>query len=213
MITSPEYCNLKQNITSIDIGLDNLALLKYNIEQKAFIACKLIDIRDLQYNCTNKSCNLGHLNCFCDYIEHVFRDYSEFFDHTVDLILIERQPPGFGQILEQLIFAKYRKISILQSPNSMHCHFGIGHYDYETRKLSTVKIAEPYLKDLDDFINKERKHDMADAACFLLYYLYIENQKEIQKEIDRKIEQDNQEFLDNGGRNFIKKISAYTYKG
>lgn len=212
MIQEPLYENVNI-INSIDIGTDNLALVKYNVIEKKFIDCKLIDIRDLQYNCDNESCELGHLKCFADYSEHVFRDYSEFFDNTVDLIIIERQPPGFNQILEQLIFSKYRNKSILISPNSMHCHFGIGHYDYETRKLNTVKISMPYVKEFFDYIDHDRQHHIADAVCFLLYYLHIENQKKIQKDIDLKIEQDNQEFLDNGGRNFIKKISAYAYKG
>lgn len=212
MIQDPNYCDFKQNITSIDIGTDNLALVKYNIIDKKFTHCNLIDIRDLQYNCDKESCDLGHLNCFTDYSEHVFINFSKYFDDTIDLILIERQPPGFGQIFEQLIFSKFRKKSILQSPRSMHCHFDIGHYDYEMRKEKVIKIAWSYVEDLNNFINATRKHDIADAVCFLLYYIHIQTQKEIQKEIDHKIYKDNQEYLDNGGRHFIKKISAYAYK-
>ena len=56
---------------------------------------------------------------------------------------------------------------ILVSPVSMHTHFGMRHLNYEARKERTVEIANKYL---NEEIPYERKHDIADALCMILYY-------------------------------------------
>uniref|UniRef100_A0AB38ZM29 Uncharacterized protein n=1 Tax=Mantoniella tinhauana virus 1 TaxID=3111543 RepID=A0AB38ZM29_9VIRU len=55
----------------------------------------------------------------------------------------------------------------LISPVSMHTHFGMRHLNYEQRKERTVSIAEKHLK---YEIPYERKHDVADALCMIIYF-------------------------------------------
>jgi len=55
----------------------------------------------------------------------------------------------------------------LVSPVSMHTHFGMRHLSYEERKERTVSIASKYIH---EEIPYERKHDIADALCMIVYY-------------------------------------------
>jgi len=56
---------------------------------------------------------------------------------------------------------------ILVSPVSMHTHFGMGHLNYEQRKERVESIASRYVT-----IEEERKHDIADALCMIVYYKF-----------------------------------------
>jgi hypothetical protein len=56
---------------------------------------------------------------------------------------------------------------VLVSPVSMHTHFGMRHLNYEQRKERTVEIATKYLK---EDIPYDRKHDIADALCMIIYH-------------------------------------------
>ena len=51
---------------------------------------------------------------------------------------------------------------VLVSPVSMHTHFGMRHLNYDERKERTVSI--------EGEIPYERKHDIADALCMIVYY-------------------------------------------
>lgn len=194
---------------SVDIGYNNLALIKSD-ENKKVSDCDLVDIKKTKDNCHDPECKLYHDNCFTDYMEHVFKEYSDYFD--TDAIILERQPPEGFVVIEQLIHSKFRSKSIIISPSSMHAHFDIGHYDYETRKKCTEKIAEKYLENFPTYKFAERKHDMADAMCQLIYYLAVLEEKRVQKEIDDRIKEDNRIFLENGGQNFINNMSKYIFK-
>jgi hypothetical protein len=92
-------------------------------------------------------------------------DHQSIFD-SADKILIERQPPGGFQNIEILLHYMFRDKVILVSPVSMHVHFGMRHLDYDQRKERTVSIAEKYI---DGDIPYERKHDIADALCMIVY--------------------------------------------
>ena len=82
----------------------------------------------------------------------------------------------------------------------MHCYFGIQDYDYEGRKIKTTKIAE---KQID--IPYARKHDVADAYCFFLYYIetqrLIYEHKEYLKEWRKR------------QKNFITNMEKFKYNG
>ena len=56
---------------------------------------------------------------------------------------------------------------VLVSPVSMHAHFGMRHLNYDERKERTVSIASKYI---EGEIPYERKHDIADALCMIVYY-------------------------------------------
>jgi hypothetical protein len=60
----------------------------------------------------------------------------------------------------------FKEKVLLVSPVSMHVRFGMRHLDYEERKERTVAIAEKYI---EGEIPYERKHDIADALCMIVF--------------------------------------------
>ena len=92
-------------------------------------------------------------------------DHQSIFDGA-DRILIERQPPGGFQNIEILLHYMFKDKVTLISPVSMHVHFGMRHLNYEERKERTVVISEKYMGE----IPYERKHDIADALCMIIFY-------------------------------------------
>jgi hypothetical protein len=195
-------------ITAIDIGVLNLALVLYYWAQEGpddvegvqegsrVISCTRVDIT--VFDC-KPGCKLYHDSCMTDYLEHMFVNHHMYFNHDGP-ILIERQPPMGLVVVEQLIFSRYRSRSILMSPNSMHAYFDIGHYDYEMRKKATIRLAHWYLKDQSGYASAERKHDIADAMCFVLYYIHKCTEKQLESQAASELSV------------FTQDISCYTYR-
>lgn len=180
---------------SFDVGLVNLAYVKSKINTSTYtietiLNAKNIDLTNLPHTkVSRENCTLYHSNDVYDRIQHFIQEYEdEFLD--VDKVRIERQPITGLVHVEQLLFGYFRSKSQLISPNSMHKHFGINNLDYDQRKEKTVKIAEPYLENFQGW-DRNRKHDLADALCILLYSLSLEQQKAIiQKQAMDKIEEE-----------------------
>lgn len=181
-------------ILSVDIGVLHLgisvSIVSEKYELKDIIWVDLIDITNIQHKRVKRSkCNLYHEKTFCDWLEHVFQENYEFFNEA-DVVLLERQPIMGFQVVEQLIFSKFRNKTILVSPNSMHRFFHIEIYDYDTRKIHVEKIAERYLQNMDllqQYLeNYERKHDIADSICLMIFWITNKNKEYIKEQ--RRIE-------------------------
>jgi len=146
-------------VLAIDIGFHNMGLVlaeslsgpKITVE---FL--KKVSLEDYKYIKSND---------FVDTIPLFVEDHQSIFD-SADKILIERQPPGGFQNIEILLHYMFKEKVILVSPVSMHVHFGMRHLDYEERKERTVAIAGKYI---EGEIPYERKHDIADALCMIVY--------------------------------------------
>lgn len=155
-------------ITSIDVGYNNVGLVVAEctddeIDVKLF---KKIDLTIMKHNTVDVcNCKIPHTNELSDLVAHFVQEYSDFFNMS-DKILIERQPPGGLTNVQTLLHYIFRDKVELISPTSMHKHFGIGHLDYENRKLRTVEISSKYI----DFKGLIRKHDVADAMCMIIFY-------------------------------------------
>jgi hypothetical protein len=104
-------------------------------------------------------------NDMVDLVPLFVEDHKDIFD-SADKILIERQPPGGFTNIEILLHYMFKAKTLLVHPTSMHTHFGIRHLDYEERKERTTSIAERHL---NFEIPYERKHDIADALCMIIY--------------------------------------------
>ena len=148
-------------ILGIDIGYHNLALV--------LAECSKTDI-DIIYA---KKVSLEYYkyiksNDIVDLVPLMLEQHKYLFDQA-DQIAIERQPPGGFTNIECLINYIYRNKSILVSPNAMHSFFGFGHLDYENRKEYTEKIAYPYMKHDEYYMKLDRKHDIADAICLIIF--------------------------------------------
>lgn len=170
-------------ILSIDIGIKHLAftysLANKDYTFKSISKVELLDISVFKHEkVSKKECKLEHEKTFCDWIEHIFQEYDEF--EQADYILIERQPPMGLVAIEQLIFSKYRKKSILIHPCSVHSFFNMSDYDYETRKQKSEEISQEYFN-LDDkyskFLSFSRKHDISDTILFVIFWLDKKNKE------------------------------------
>jgi len=147
-------------ILSIDIGYHNMGLVlaecgngpKINVEY-----IKKVSLEDYKHIYSNDIVDLVPL----------FIDDHKFIFDAADKILIERQPPGGFTNIEVLLNYIFKDKVILISPVSMHTHFGMRHLNYEERKERTVSIAYKYL---NEDIPYDRKHDIADALCMIIYY-------------------------------------------
>ncbi len=161
-------------IVSVDIGIFHLGVVEAeaytNMELRKITKVSLVNIKDLCVKCPGCGCGLRHSLCFIDYLDHLFQVYPCF--DAADRIIIERQPPAGFIVIQELIMNKYRDKVELISPNSVHKHFTIGHLDYEDRKVESTRTAT---ETLGYEIPYERKHDIGDAVCQLLFYLDSKN--------------------------------------
>ena len=147
-------------VLAIDIGYHNMGLVLAESDAGPKIEVeyvKKVSLEDYKYLKSNDMVDLVPL-----FVE----DHQEIFN-TADKILIERQPPGGFTNIEILLHYMFKDKVSLISPVSMHTHFGMRHLDYDQRKERTVSIAEKYIS---DEIPYERKHDIADALCMIVYY-------------------------------------------
>jgi len=181
-------------IISIDVGYHNMALVKIKADEDYILSTEevhVIDITKIPHKrvCRHK-CTIPHTSEVADMMAHFFQEYGYLLDEA-DLVLVERQPPtGLTQI-ETLLLYLYRSKTRLVSPNAMHNHFSIGHYEYDRRKKETVKIAEPYL---DGFTELGRVHDASDAVCLALFHTHKFRETARLKKIDRTLPFDNYRY-------------------
>jgi hypothetical protein len=147
-------------VLAIDIGYHNMGLVLADSDAGPKIEVeyvKKVSLEDYKYLKSNDMVDLVPL-----FVE----DHQEVFN-AADKILIERQPPGGFTNIEILLHYMFKDKVSLISPVSMHTHFGMRHLDYDQRKERTVSIAEKYIS---GEIPYERKHDIADALCMIVYY-------------------------------------------
>lgn len=173
-------------VASIDVGLKNLGLVVAEINIESWTVVKIlcaqrIDLTQLAHVRVHRThCKLHHTNDACDRVMHFCQEYNEWLENA-SVILIERQPITGLVHVEQLLYNQFRNKAILQSPRSMHVWLGISHVDYDGRKEYTTAYTKDLLSSAS--VEKDRLHDIADAACFLLFWL-DGKQRERQRAID-----------------------------
>jgi len=166
-LSSSSFTIVKENLSlgdmkvlSIDIGYHNMGLVlaeSLPVPNITVEYIKKVSLGDYKYIRSNN---------FVDLIPLFVEDHQEIFD-SADKILIEAQPPGGFTNIEILLHYMFKEKVSLISPVSMHAHFGMRHLDYDQRKERTVSISEKYI---DGDIPYERKHDIADALCMIVYH-------------------------------------------
>tara|TARA_B100001564_G_C20244752_1_gene492135 strand:+ start:91 stop:594 length:504 start_codon:yes stop_codon:yes gene_type:complete len=146
-------------VLAIDIGYHNMGLVLAESLTGPSIKVeyiKKVSLEDYKYLKSNDMVDLVPL-----FVE----DHQAIFD-SADKILIERQPPGGFTNIEILLNYMFREKVKLVHPISVHSHFGMRHLNYEERKERSTSIAERYT---NFEIPYERKHDIADALCMIIY--------------------------------------------
>jgi hypothetical protein len=147
-------------VLAIDIGYHNMGLVLAECGKAPKVKVdffKKVSLEDYKYIYSNDIVDLVPL----------FVDAHKYIFDCADKILIERQPPGGFTNIEVLLHYMFKDKVVLISPVSMHTHFGMRHLSYDERKDRTVSIASKYIH---EEIPYERKHDIADALCMIVYY-------------------------------------------
>lgn len=163
-------------VASIDVGIVNLALVVAEVEHGSVSRVVHLDVCDttkfehnrVQYD----ECVLGHTKTTTDRVNHFVQERLPLFQRA-DKVLIERQPLQGLTDVEQVLFMLFRDKAELVSPNAMHKYFQINHLTYEWRKVKTTEIADASFHHLHfpHYFRLQRRHDIADAWCLLLYWL------------------------------------------
>mgnify|MGYP000194571534 FL=1 len=146
-------------VLAIDIGYHNMGLVLAESLTGPSIKVeyiKKVSLEDYKYLRSNDMVDLVPL---------VVEDHQAIFD-SADKILIERQPPAGFTNIEILLHYMFRDKVTLVHPVSVHTHFGMRNLNYEERKERTTSIAKRYT---NFEIPYERKHDIADALCMIIY--------------------------------------------
>ena len=205
-------------IVSIDIGIIHMGVVSAQIltgpdcphRIKTVDSCDLVNIKDLCCECNVLGCTLGHNRAdTLDCIDHFIQKYKILLD-AANIILIEQQPPTGLQQIQELIRREYKSKVKLISPRSMHCWMNISHLEYEDRKERTEAMARPYLKHMTAWSYYERKHDMADALCFILFYLY-KNEEKRQESIRLKMHEEQEQENLEAARKIGFRMEYYTF--
>ena len=124
-----------------------------------------------------ETCTLGHMRTTTDRVNHFVQERLPLFQRA-NKVLIERQPIQGHTDVEQVLFMLFRDKAELVSPNAMHKYFNINHLTYEWRKVKTTEIADASFAHLHfpHYFQLQRRHDIADAWCLLLYWLQAQAQ-------------------------------------
>jgi hypothetical protein len=93
-----------------------------------------------------------------------------------NVVLVERQPPQGIVTVQAILYERFIDRIRLMSPQKMHAFFDMTTLDYEGRKKRVEILAREVLcqKASEDIVARydalPRKHDVADALCFVSYY-------------------------------------------
>ena len=195
-------------ILSVDIGIIHLglclALINNNYKLEKIVDINLIDISHYTHNRYKRDeCQLYHTKTIYDMVVHILSEHPCFDE--ADIILIERQPPSGLVAIEQIIFGMYRDKAQLIAPNSVHKFLGIGHLDYDNRKIFSEKFAKKYLSQdqQDELMNYERAHDIGDAIEMLVFWT---NKKHLEKLKKDRYDRCNVEYKD-----IFEKLESFRY--
>ncbi|MBT97179.1 MAG: hypothetical protein CL902_00940 [Dehalococcoidia bacterium] len=146
-------------VLSLDIGIVHLAWVLID-SAAGVLGCGLWDIRE---PCAEPNCTLPHTRETYDRLCHIDAHYVVPLMREAEFLLLERQPPGGLQAVEDFFFGRYRDRAVKVHPCAVHAWSGIRHLDYEARKAAATKSAKKYIPHLDS--DGGRVHDIADAVC------------------------------------------------
>ena len=170
-------------VCSIDVGIVNLAVVCAELHDASLDILRITYVANVnstvfEHNAVDAMmCSLGHMRTTTDRVTHFVQERRAMFDACTH-VLIERQPLVGHTDVEQILFFMFRHKAVLVSPNAMHNYFKISKYSYDSRKYKTVMLADHFLS-VDHFPEYhllERKHDIADALCLLLFWIHTQRE-------------------------------------
>lgn len=160
-------------IVGIDIGITNLAWCLYDVDLERFVAFKRVNISLMKHKKVQRTeCKLRHEAVCVDWVDHFLQEYHHVFQ-VVDVVIIERQPPGGHTAVEQLLYDRLRSKAMLVAPTSLHKFTNTMGVDYDISKAIRVKRFRLELEPskLEAFDKMTRSHDVADAGIMCLWWV------------------------------------------
>jgi len=179
-------------VLAIDVGICHMGLVRGRVSAEGELALEdfaLVDVTKVVHDRVARAdCTLPHTREIYDRLCHFEQEYGPEWIEPADAILIERQPLVGLQSVQDFFFGRYRERAHLVSPNAMHCFYKINHLDYENRKERTESIACHLFhtygaadgRAWSDSRALVRRHDVADAACLL--YFWVDRREEERKQ-------------------------------
>lgn len=176
-------------IVSIDIGVRNFAACVALVDDvthqlavvEAFYKIDLLNARCRRRPyCTACANHQGGGTMMMDVhgLHHVLSEHPLGRALKVaDVVLVEDQPPQGIRSVQAVLCDRFMARTRLLSPSRFHKHMGFKGLDYDARKAAVEKIARQILVDhaesqwLTRFDSLTRKHDVADALCFVKYHV------------------------------------------
>ena len=155
------------SIASIDVGRTNFAYVIGTLETAGITItdAQVLDLGSLRHvRVPFADCQLRHSRSAADLVLHLLQERPEI--SSSEVVLIERQPLGGLQDIEQVLCALLGQ-AVLISPRTLHLFLGSGGYDYDGRKVISERYAAHALSRIQGYPEASRRHDMADAYCML----------------------------------------------
>lgn len=161
-------------VVSIDVGIIHLAIVAFHSEDEFLVLDEfhLVDITVLRHTrVSRRDCTLCHGNSLVDRIDHFVQEHAYLLDDA-DKVLIEQQPPGGHQAVEQLLYKRFRDRAALVSPTSMHAFYKIRSLAYDERKQWVEQYTDTMLtySQRTRLESYERRHDVCDAICMAHFW-------------------------------------------
>lgn len=174
-------------VASFDIGIRNLAACfcklndyTYEIESVSSIhkydlymeRCDSMDTRKCEACKRTRKGGMDEIDGLFHVLARSLRDELK----RSNIVLVERQPPQGIVTVQAILYERFIDRIRLMAPQKMHAFFGMTDLDYEGRKKHVEILAREVLcqKASEDLVARydalPRKHDVADALCFVSYY-------------------------------------------
>ncbi len=157
-------------LVGVDVGVTNLALSVVEVPddctEARVLDINLINTQHFEHTrVPRRTCTLGHTGMACDRVAHVVQERQHVFDAAREIV-IERQPPGGLRDVEQVFVTMFRQRCHVMAPQTMHAHIGSSGYEYDERKRVSIRVATPYVPDIESRFAKA--DDVADSVCLVL---------------------------------------------
>lgn len=164
-------------VVAIDVGIKHMGVAEAVVDRRwrivALPTLQLVDLTCIPHHRVSyDECRLHHSRELYDRLSHFYQEHGHLLDRA-RVVLVERQPIGGLQAVQQSLFGRCRDRVSLVHPARLHRHFGLcGHY--HGRKVEVCAIMDRMLRttphDGSVIHSLARRHDVADAVCMLAMY-------------------------------------------
>jgi hypothetical protein len=163
------------SVLSFDAGITHVGLVAARVSDDwstiEITHAECVDLAAVRHDrVPRKKCEIPHTNSLAHRYAHFVQEMGPAFDEA-DHFFVEQQPPqSAGMVFEQLLLLDCQGSTTSVPPVKVHRRFGLPAGDYEKRKAASCACAVEMFPDIAPRMEAARRaHDIADAACILVY--------------------------------------------